>query len=177
MKRKPSIWAALAVGAAATVTAGGAAADDVSYERVADMLYTVMSADREVYTKMVIQRLTVDDEVITASEHFRDDLALPLPAQMFRFGAEAAMDATEDFSYALLSLDPINKKNGPGTDLEREGLEFVVDNPGENFYGRRSWAARSTSPPSMPTTPSPRLAHCATTITRIPRAPTSRSAT
>ena len=135
MKRKLSLVVALAVGAAATATAATAAADDVSYERVADMLYTVMSADREVYTKMVIQRLTVDDEVITASEHFRDDLALPLPAQMFRFGAERAMDMSEDFSYALLSLDPINKKNGPGTELEREGLEFVVDNPGEHFYG------------------------------------------
>ena len=135
MKRTSSLITALAVGAATTVTAATAAADDVSYERVADMLYTVMSADREVYTKMVIQRLTVDDKVITASEHFQDDLALPLPAQMFRFGSEAAMDASEDFSYALLSLDPINTKNGPGTDLEREGLEFVVDNPGENFYG------------------------------------------
>ena len=135
MTRKSSLFAALVVGAATTVTAASAAADDIPYERVADMLYTVMSADREVYTKMVIQRLTVDDKVITASEHFQDDLALPLPAQMFRFGAEAAMDATEEFSYSLLSLHPINKKNGPGTDLEREDLEFVVDNPGENFYG------------------------------------------
>lgn len=45
------------------------------------------------------------------------------------------MDNTEDFSYALLSLNPINKKNGPGTDLEKEGLEYVAENPGENFYG------------------------------------------
>ena len=103
--------------------------------RVADMLYQVMSADREVYTRMVVQRLTIDEKVITASEHFEDDQALPLPAQMFRFGAEEVMDNTEDFSYALLSLNPINKKNGPGTDLEKEGLQYVVDNPGENFYG------------------------------------------
>ena len=45
------------------------------------------------------------------------------------------MDKSEDLSYSLLSLHPINKKNGPGTELEREGLEFVVDNPGEHFYG------------------------------------------
>ena len=92
-------------------------------------------ADREVYTRMVVQRLAVEEEVITASEHFEDDVALPLPAQMFRFGAEEVMDNTEDFSYSLLSLNPINKKNGPGTDLEKEGLQHVVDNPGENFYG------------------------------------------
>lgn len=127
--------ATLVVGVATAMTAASAAADEIPYSRVADMLYQVMSADREAYTRMVVQRLTVDEEVITASEHFEDDVALPLPAQMFRFGAELVADESEDFSYALLSLDPINKKNGPGTDLEREGLEFVVDNPGENFYG------------------------------------------
>ena len=37
-----------------------------------------------------------------------DDLALPLPVQMFRFGVEAAMEKSEDFSYSLLSLHPIN---------------------------------------------------------------------
>ena len=98
------------------------------------MIYRVVSADRSVYTRMVVERLTIDEEVITASEHFEDDVALPLPAQMFRFGAEMVADETEDFSYSLLSLRQINKKNGPGTDLEREGLQHVLDNE-ENFYG------------------------------------------
>ncbi len=133
MKRK-SLWmAGLALGLG-TATAA-AAADGISYQRAADMLYRVMSADREVYTRVVVQRLTVDEKIITASEHFGDDAALPLPVQMFRFGAERVMDETGDFSYSLLSLDPINKKKGPGTLLEKEGLEFVVDNADENFYG------------------------------------------
>ncbi len=54
---------------------------------------------------------------------------------MFRFGAELVADATEDFSYSLLSLHPINKKNGPGTDAEQAGLQHVADSPGENYYG------------------------------------------
>ena len=123
---------------AAALAAGltvAAAAQGISYPKVADMLYRVMSADREVYTRMVVQRLTVDEQILTASEHFEDEAALPLPAQMFRFGAETAMDDTADFSYALLSLDPINRNNGPATALEREGLEFVAENPEENFYG------------------------------------------
>ena len=134
MKRK-SLKAAGLVCGIGTVMAAGAAAEGIAYERVADMLFQVMSADREVYTRMVVQRLAVEEEVIAASEYFEDDVALPLPAQMFRFGAEDVMDNTEDFSYSLLSLNPINKKNGPGTDLEKEGLQYVVDNPGENFYG------------------------------------------
>ena len=133
MKRR-SLWmAGLALGLGAATAA--AAADGLPYQRVADMLYRVMSADREVYTRMVVQRLTVDEKIITASEHFGDDAALPLPAQMFRFGAEKVMDETEEFSYSLLSLNPINRKNGPGTPLEKEGLEFVADNPDETFYG------------------------------------------
>ena len=131
MKRRTlTIAASLAFTVAAT-----AAAEGIPFQKVADMLYRVMSADREVYTRMVVQRLTVDRKILTASEHFEDDAALPLPAQMFRFGAETVMDNTEDFSYALLSLHPINRKNGPGTELERKGLEHVVGNPGENFYG------------------------------------------
>ena len=128
----------LVIAAAFAVSAGvaiGAAAQAIPYPKVADMLYRVMSADREVYTRMVVQRLTVDEDILTASEHFEVEAALPLPAQMFRFGAETVMDNTEDFSYALLSLDPINRNNGPATELERQGLEFVAENPEENFYG------------------------------------------
>ena len=134
MKPGPHTFAGIALGAT-MILAAGAAAEGIPYRQVADMLYRVLSADREVYTRMVIQRLTEDQKIITASEHFEDDRALPLPAQMFRFGAELVADDTEDFSYSLLSLDPINKKNGPGTDLEKEGLEYVADNPGKNFYG------------------------------------------
>ncbi len=142
MKRNALALAGLALGMGAAM-ATSVAAEGIPIERVADMLYRVMSADREIYTRMVVQRLAVDEKVITASEHFEDDLALPLPAQMFRLGAEEVMDNTEDFSYALLSLNPINKKNGPGTDLEKEGLEYVVDNPGENFYGQEELGGES----------------------------------
>ncbi|MCZ0942015.1 MAG: DUF3365 domain-containing protein [Gammaproteobacteria bacterium] len=124
--------ASLALAASVAVLA---ASEGVPYARVADMLYAVMSADREIYTRLVVQRLTEDEQVIAASEHYDDDVALPLPSQMFRFGAERAMDETDELSYALLSLTPINRKNGPGTPLEREGLEYVEKNDGESFYG------------------------------------------
>ena len=145
MTRRMRKLAGTVLGAAMAImgTAGtGAAADGIPYRQAADMLYLVMSSDRAVYTRMVVQRLTRDEKIITASEHFRDDMALPLPAQMFRFGAEMVADATEDFSYSLLSLHPINKKNGPGTALEREGLRHVADNPGENFYGEEKLGGR-----------------------------------
>jgi len=94
-----------------------------------------MSSDRAVYTKRVVNRLQNDEGVIKATESFEDDKTLPLPAQMFRFGSEAVAEKTDKFSYQLLSLWPINKQNAPTTDVEKEGLQYIVDNPGENFYG------------------------------------------
>ena len=113
----------------------------ISARALADALHIVLEADRAVYTKKVVNRLTRKEKVITASEHFDDDQALPLPAQMFRFGAETVNkkigkqdEPAVSFSYSLQSLWPINKQNEPKTDAEKEGLQYVVDNPKKNFY-------------------------------------------
>jgi hypothetical protein len=103
-----------------------------------DALFAVMEADRTVYTRRVVQRLANEEKVIKASEHWADDKALPLPAQMFRFGSEVVAEKTDAFSYTLQSIWPINEQNSPKTDMEREGLQYVVDNPGQNFYGEET---------------------------------------
>ena len=72
--------------------------------------------------------------MIKASEHFEDDKALVLPAQMFRFGAEMVGEKTDDFSYSLLSEWPINKQNAPRTEVEKVGLAFIGANKGQNYY-------------------------------------------
>ncbi|WP_051588404.1 Tll0287-like domain-containing protein [Actibacterium mucosum] len=129
------IKAAVLGGAMAMGAAPSAMADGMDYETVTDLLHLVMSSDRTVYTRMIVNRLAVQEKVITASEHFEDDKALVLPAQMFRFGAEMVAEETDEFTYSLLSLWPINKQNAPTTDMEKEGLEYIAANPGENFYG------------------------------------------
>jgi hypothetical protein len=121
--------------ALAGTTAGAVQAEGMEYQTVSDLLHLVMSSDRTVYTKMIVNRLQNEEGVIKASEHFIDDKALVLPAQMFRFGAEMVAEETDAFSYSLLSLWPINKQNAPTTPLEKEGLEYIAENPGENFYG------------------------------------------
>jgi len=135
--RKPLKPYGLALLSGASILLVGAAANGkgLEYQDVADMLHAVMSSDRTVYTKVVVNRLTLKDQVITASEHFEDDKALPLPAQMFRFGAEMASEKSDKFAYSLLSLWPINKQNAPRTDIEKAGLEFIAANKGKNYYG------------------------------------------
>ena len=106
----------------------------ISPQVMADGLFTVMASDRAVYPKKVFQRLQNEEKVIRASEHWQDDKALPLPAQMFRMGAETVAEKDPGFSYALLSLWPINKQNEPKTDAEKTGLQFVADSKGRTNY-------------------------------------------
>ena len=120
--------------AAATMLAGAAIAEGVSYKRMADALHAVMESDRTVYTRMVVNRLQNEEKVIKASEHWKDEKALPLPAQMFRFGAEMVAEKNAGFSYSLLSLWPVNKQNAPRTAAEKAGLEQVAKDPKSPYY-------------------------------------------
>lgn len=124
-----------AVAAALSLAAGAAgAAEGVSYKELADSLHSVMDSDRTVYTRMVVNRLQNEEKVIKASEHWKDDKALPLPAQMFRFGSEMVAGKQQLFTYSLLSEWPVNKQNAPRTPAEVAGLKAVVANPKQPFY-------------------------------------------
>jgi hypothetical protein len=137
MQLSKAVKPALLAGACVTFV-GGVMAKGLEYKDVADMLHAVMESDRTVYTRKVVNRLTLQDKVIKASEHHEDEKALPLPAQMFRFGAEMVAGKTDKFSYSLLSKWPVNKQNAPRTDVEKKGLEFVAANKGKNFYGEET---------------------------------------
>ena len=113
------------------------------------MLHAVMKADRTVYTKQVVNRLikqqkvtivnpeTQKPEPFKASEQWKSEHGkLPLPAQMFRMGAEMVTKEKVGFTYALLSKWPVNKQNKPRTELEVKGLEAIANNGGKApFYG------------------------------------------
>lgn len=106
----------------------------LSPQAVADALHAVLESDRTVYTKFVVNRLVKEDKVIKASEHWKDEKALPLPAQMFRMGAESVAEKNVGFSYSLLSLWPINKQNEAKTEAEKVGLNYIAENPGKSYY-------------------------------------------
>ena len=110
----------------------------ISPSTMADALFAVMSADRTVYSNQVVYRLQDVEEVITASEHWESQKALPLPAQMFRMSAGLVAKQTGAFSYSLLSKWPLNKDSGPKTEVEAAGLDSVAENPSKPFYGRET---------------------------------------
>jgi len=121
-------------------------ANEFSPQRMADALHAVLSANREAYARTVVDRLQYQEGRMKATEHYREEKALPLPAQMLRMSAEAIAKEGQPFSYALLSPWPINKQNGPRTDSEKNGLRAVTET-GQPHYteevidGKRYFAA------------------------------------
>ncbi len=133
-------FAVVALGAVAFGCGGGAGVGGdepggISPQVMADALHTVIEADRAVYARHVVNRLQDEEQVIEASEHWQDDRALPLPAQMFRMGAELAAERTDRFRYALLSTWPVNAQNAPKTEMEAAGLDALAADPSRPFYG------------------------------------------
>ncbi|HEX9625389.1 MAG TPA: hypothetical protein VGA00_00445, partial [Acidiferrobacterales bacterium] len=104
------------LGAGAVATAAG-----ITPQSMADALHMVLETDRTVYTRLIVNRLQNEEKVIKASEHWKEEKALVLPAQMFRAGSEMTRDKGASFSYSLLSLWPVNKQNKPKTDAEKKG--------------------------------------------------------
>jgi len=138
MKRHSlKFFAGLSVAALAALPVFTASAADPvagwSYKDIADSLHVVMESDRTVYTRLIVNRLQNEEKVIKASEHWKDDKALVLPAQMFRYGSEMVQEKGAAFTYALLSDWAVNKQNAPKTPVEKEGLAAIVKT-GAPFY-------------------------------------------
>ncbi|MFT6045540.1 MAG: hypothetical protein ACI9WC_001240 [Arenicella sp.] len=111
---------------------------EISPQKMADAIYAVIQSDREVYTKNVVNRLQNEEEVIMADEHWEDEQALPLPAQMLRMGAAGVAEKNLGVTYSLMSTWPINSQNKPVTNVEKKGLEYVVANPSKSFYSEET---------------------------------------
>jgi len=127
---------ALAATALALALSGPAVAQVAAgwtYKDIADSLHMIMESDRTVYTRLIVNRLQNEEKLIKASEHWKDDKALVLPAQMFRYGSEMVQEKGAGFSYALLSTWAVNKQNLPKTAVEKEGLAAIVKT-GAPFY-------------------------------------------
>jgi hypothetical protein len=144
VKLRTAKWLALTITIAAVGGTGVAAAQTTaawSYKEIADALHVIMESDRTVYTRLIVNRLQNEEKVIKASEHWKDDKALVLPAQMFRYGAEMVQEKNAAFTYSLLSTWAVNKQNLPKTAVEKEGLEAITKS-GAPFYKEETLAGK-----------------------------------
>jgi hypothetical protein len=101
-------------------------------ETVADHMHAVLQADRTFYTTHVVERMQAKG-VVVASENWQEKNTLPLPAQFLSESNRLAGIARAGISYRLISLWPINKRNGPKTEFEHRGLQETLQNPDRRY--------------------------------------------
>lgn len=135
--KKALVISTLLSSCALLASCGGKEPKGIEPSLYTDSLFAVMNADRTNYTKLIVARLGPKGSgAIKPDEYWKDvEHGAPLPAQMFRAGAEEVAKVTDKFTYSLQSVWPINKQNAPKTAVEKEGLEYIAANPGMNFYG------------------------------------------
>jgi hypothetical protein len=103
-------------------------------EKVADYLYAVIEADREVYTKHVVERMQ-SKGVVVASENWEEKNTLPLPAQFLMESGRVLGRKGIGVQYRLISLWPINKRNVARTEFEKEGLGTILTHQTKPYTG------------------------------------------
>ncbi len=102
----------------------------VSLRKMADSLHAVIAADQRTY----INEVPRDQRA--GAEH-------PDHAALLRQAAQSIQRHGAEFSYTLRSLQPIEPRNGPQTEVEQVGLEFVATHPNEAFYTEEELGGRS----------------------------------
>ena len=103
-------------------------------EMVADYVHAVIEADREVYTRHVVERLQVKG-VVVASENWEEKNTLPLPAQFLMESGRVMARKGIGIQYRLISLWPINKRNVARSEFEKEGLGTILTHPTKPYTG------------------------------------------
>jgi hypothetical protein len=102
-------------------------------ETVADYIHAVIEAQRSFYTTHVVEVL--EHKGIHADEYWKQQQALPLPAQFLLESGRLVAEKGLGLKFRLASLTPIYVWNGPSTEFERQGLEAVTKNPDRPYRG------------------------------------------
>ncbi|MGQ0667218.1 MAG: Tll0287-like domain-containing protein [Nitrospiraceae bacterium] len=106
----------------------------IPIESVADYIHAVIEADRDVYTRHVVERLQTRG-VVDASENWEQRNTLPLPAQFLLESGRQMGKKGLGLQYRLISLWPINKRNLAANAFESIGLGAVLTQPNRPYTG------------------------------------------
>ncbi|OQW37915.1 MAG: hypothetical protein A4E19_12120 [Nitrospira sp. SG-bin1] len=103
-------------------------------DTVADYIHAVIEADRDVYTRHVVERMQAKG-VVVASENWQEMNTLPLPAQFLLESGRYNSKKGLGMEYRLISLWPINKRNIATNALESIGLGTILTQPNRPYTG------------------------------------------
>src|SRR5262245_12143456 len=100
----------------------------ISPEIVAEYVHSVVQADRTFYQTEIVNRMR-EKGMVSASEHWREDGGIPLPAQFLQESGRLMAKQGKAIRFRLISDWAINKENRPATEFERTGLMKILENP------------------------------------------------
>ena len=103
-------------------------------EKVADYLHAVLEADRTIYTTYIVNRMQ-GKGIVSATEHWEQDNALPLPAQFLQHSGRIVAESGSGIRYRLIGLWPIYQRNAPATEFERKALDTLRRQPERPITG------------------------------------------
>ncbi len=103
-------------------------------EMVADYIHAVIEADREVYTKHVVERMQAKG-VVVASENWEHQNTMPLPAQFLMESGRVMERNGTGIQYRLISPWPINKRNVAYGEFQKSGLGAILTHPTKPYTG------------------------------------------
>jgi hypothetical protein len=106
----------------------------ISPDIVADYIHSIVQADRTFYTSEIVERMQTQG-IVSASEDWKDNGELPLPAQFVLETGQLVAKQPNGIRFRLISSWPINKKNGPTTEFERTALTKILANPDRPHTG------------------------------------------
>ena len=101
---------------------------DLSPEKVADYMHSIIEADRKIYTTYVVKRMQ-EQGIVLAREDWESKNGIPLPAQFLHLSSKLVAESGIGIRCRLISLGPIHRRNGPATEFERKGLEGLQQSP------------------------------------------------
>ena len=128
------VVAGLAYWAGAAVSKDADSHNGIDPAKVAEHLHAVIEANRTVYATHVVEKMQ-EKGIVEAAEHWKQETALPLPAQFLMETGRMAAEKGSGVKYRLVSLWPIYVWNAPSTDFERKGLEAVSKDPDLPYTG------------------------------------------
>ncbi|PIQ96614.1 MAG: hypothetical protein COV67_08545 [Nitrospinae bacterium CG11_big_fil_rev_8_21_14_0_20_56_8] len=100
--------------------------------QAADYIHSIIEANRTIYSEVIVERLGVTLN-LAATENWEAEDTLLLPAQFLLESARLSNAKGVGMTYRLMSLWPINPKNGPQNDYEKDGLNEINLNPSKPY--------------------------------------------
>ena len=98
--------------------------DGIPAKLATDYIHSILEASRQFYSQEIVGRLNKKIS-LKATENWKAENTLPLPAQFLKLSAQQSNDAGIGLKIRLLGLNPINAENKPGSDLETLGLRSL----------------------------------------------------